>query len=122
MKLIVHQKVTMEHMNHHGTMEGKYLMSWLTDAAYMGLAQTLGRTDHIVMCSVNEMQFTNPVLLGAIIEIHYELVKAGRSSLTIAVEARDMLNPELKYGSCQVIYVTVGDDGKGKPHGITLSE
>lgn len=122
MKLITHQKVTMENMNHHGSMEGKCLMSWMSDSAYMGIAQTLGRTDHIVMCSVKEITFDNPVLLGAIIAIRYKLVKAGRTSLTIAVEARDMLNPELLYGSCQVVYVTVGDDGKSVPHGIILSE
>lgn len=122
MKLIAHEKVTMEHMNHHGSMEGKYLMCWLTDSAYMGVAQVLGRTDHIVMCCVNDLRFQNPVMLGAIIEFRYKLVKAGKSSLTIAVEARDMLNSEQVYGSCQVVYVNMGDDGKSAPHGITLTE
>ena len=72
------------------------------------------------MCAVRELVFRNPVLLGAVLSLSYELVKTGTTSLTIAVEARDMLDPELVYGSCQVVFVNTDDSGKSAPHGITM--
>ena len=122
MKLISHQKVTMQHMNHHGSLEAEYLVSWMTNGAYMGVSQIRGRADQIVMCAISDVRFQNPVPLGAIMSINYELVKTGKSSLTIAVEARDMINPELIYGSCQVVFVNTDEHGKSAPHGIVMPE
>lgn len=122
MKLVSHVGVRMEHMNHHGSLEAEYLADWMIGAAYIGVVQVLGRKEHIVMCAVKDLRFHNPVLLGAILSIRYELVRAGTTSLTIAVEARDMLDPELLYGSCQVVFVNTDDNGKSTPHGITMAK
>lgn len=72
------------------------------------------------MCAINDVRFHNPVYLSAIMAINYELMKAGKSSLTIAVEARDMMNPDLIYGSCQVVFVNTDENGKSAPHGIVV--
>lgn len=120
MKPVTHQSVRMEHMNNHGSLEAEYLAEWMISAAYIGVVQVLGRKEHIVMCAVRELVFRNPVLLGAVLSLSYELVKTGTTSLTIAVEARDMLDPELVYGSCQVVFVNTDDSGKSAPHGITM--
>ena len=109
-------------MNHHGSLEAEYLVSWMTNGAYMGVSQIRGRADQIVMCAISDVRFQNPVPLGAIMSINYELVKTGKSSLTIAVEARDMINPELIYGSCQVVFVNTDEHGKSAPHGIVMPE
>lgn len=119
MKLVSHRNVRMEHMNHHGSLEAEYLVFWMMETAYMGVVQVLGRKEHVVMCAVNDLRFHKPALLGTIMSVSYELAKVGKSSLTIGVEARDMLNPQVVYGSCQVVFVNTDTEGKSAPHGIT---
>lgn len=120
MKTINHRYVRMEEMNHHGSLYAGVLTDWMTEAAFFGVVQTLSRRDNIVMCAVQDFRFIAPVSLGDILSFQYELVKTGRTSLTIAVEARNMLNPETIYASCQVIFVNTDEHGKSTPHGLTL--
>lgn len=120
MKTITHRYVKMEDMNHHGSLYANTLASWMLDAAFFGVVEVLGRQDHVVMAGVQELCFLRPVELGAVLELRYALVKAGTSSLTIKVEARDKLDPEKGYGTCLVTFVNTDDEGKSAPHGILL--
>ena len=105
MKIISHRYVRMEQMNHHGSLYSGVLTDWMTETAFFGAVQTLGRRDHFVMCAVQDFRFAAPVELGTVLSLQYELTKVGRTSLTIAVEARDMLSPDILYSSCQVVFV-----------------
>lgn len=69
----------------------------------------------MVMCAVQDFRFISPVSLGDILRFQYELVNVGHTSLTIAVEARDMLNPETLFASCQVVFVNTDEQGKSAP-------
>lgn len=120
MKTITHHYVRMEQMNHHGSLYSGVLTDWMTEAAFLGAVQILGRQNNMVMCAVQDFRFITPAELGSVICFQYELVKVGRTSLTIKVEARDMLNPERLYSSCQVVFVNTGEDGKSAPHGLTM--
>lgn len=118
MKLITHHYVRMEQMNHHGSLYSGVMTDWMTEAAFFGVAQVLNRRDHMVMCALQDLRFILPIELGDILSFQYELVKVGRSSLTIAVEARNMFNPEILYSSCQVVFVNTDENGKSAPHGL----
>lgn len=120
MKTITHQYVKPEDMNHHGSLYANTLTDWMMRSAFFGVVEVLGRQDHVVMVGMNDFHFIQPVLLGAILEIRYELAKAGRSSLTIAVEARDKFDADKVYATCQITFVNTGEDGKSAPHGITM--
>lgn len=115
MKTITHHYVRMEQMNHHGSLYAGILTDWMTEAAFFGVAQILGRRDHIVMCAVQDFRFTAPAGLGDILSFRYELARVGRTSLTIAVEARNMLEPENVYATCQVVFVNTDENGKSAP-------
>ncbi len=121
MKIISHRYVRMEQMNHHGSLYSGVLTDWMTETAFFGAVQTLGRRDHFVMCAVQDFRFAAPVELGTVLSLQYELTKVGRTSLTIAVEARDMLSPDILYSSCQVVFVNTDENGKSAPHGISQS-
>lgn len=118
MKTITHHYVRMEQMNHHGSLYSGVLTDWMTEAAFFGAAQTLNRRDHMVMCAVQDFRFVAPVELGDILNFQYELAKVGRTSLTIAVEARNMLRPEIIYATCQVVFVNTDENGKSTPHNL----
>lgn len=119
MKTITHQYVLPENMNHHGSLYANVMTDWMMRAAFFGVIEVLGRQDHVVMVGMNDFHFIQPVLLGTILEIRYELARAGRTSLTIAVEMRDKLEPDKVYATCQITFVNTDEDGKSAPHGIT---
>ena len=119
MKIITYHYVRMEQMNHHGSLYSGVLTDWMTEAAFFGVAQILGRRDHMVMRAVQDFNFLAPIELGDILGFQYELIKTGRTSLTIAVEARDMFKPEKLYSTCQVTFVNTDENGKSAPHGLT---
>ncbi len=121
MKTINHRYVRMEQMNHHDSLYSGVLTDWMSEAAFFGVARTLGRRDHVVMCAIQDFRFVAPAELGTILTLRYELAKVGRTSLTIAVEARDMLNPDILYSTCQVVFVNTDENGKSAPHGITMA-
>ena len=120
MKTITHRYVKMEDMNHHGSIYANTLTSWMLDAAFFGIVDVLGRQDHVVMAGIQDFRFVRPAELGAILELRYELAKAGTSSLGIKVEARDKLDPEKIYSTCLVTFVNTDETGKSAPHGIRL--
>ena len=120
MKTITHRYVRMEQRNHHGSLYSGVLTDWMTEAAFFGVAKTLGRRDHVVMCAVQDFRFLAPTELGTILSFQYELIKAGNTSLTFAIEARDMLNPDILYATCQVVFVNTDENGKSAPHGIVV--
>lgn len=121
MKTITHHYVRMEQMNHHGSLYAGILTDWMTEAAFLGIARDIGRTDHIVMRAVQDFQFLQAAGLGAVMEFRYEVVKVGTSSLTVAVEAVDLFE-ERRYGSCQVSFVNTGEDGRSCPHGFVIED
>lgn len=118
MKTITHHYVRMEQMNHHGSLYSGVLTDWMTEAAFFGAAQTLNRRDHMVMCAVQDFRFVAPAELGDILSFQYELAKVGRTSLTIAVQAHNMLHPETIYATCQVVFVNTDENGKSTPHNL----
>lgn len=120
MKTITHHYVRMEQMNHHGSLYSGVLTDWMTEAAFFGAVEVFNRQDHMVMCAVQDFRFAAPARLGDVISFQYELVKTGRTSLTIAVKAHNMLDPELVYSTCQVVFVNTDEDGKSAPHGIVM--
>lgn len=121
MKTITHRYVRMEQMNHHGSLYGGTLTDWMTEAAFLGIAKEIGRKDHVVMRAVQELQFLLPVELGAILDLRYEIVKVGNSSLDVAVEAVDLFEKEKCYCTCRVSFVNTGEDGRSCPHGFSMA-
>lgn len=122
MKLAARYYVRQEQMNHHDSLYGGAMTEWMTQAAFFGIVDVLKRRDHVVMCAINNFRFVREVALGTIVDAYYKLVKVGNSSLTIAVEARDMLQPEAVYASCEVVFVNLDENGKSAPHGIVMAE
>lgn len=122
MKLASRYYVKPDQMNHHDSLYGGRMTDWMMEAAFFGIIEVVGRKDHIVMCAVNNFRFIQEVPLGTIIEVYWKLVKTGRTSLTIALEARDMLEPDKIYSSCEVVFVNLDENGKSTPHGIVMEE
>ena len=71
--------------NPYGDIFGGWLMSWMDSAA--GSVASLHCGGRAVTIAMDGMQFLNPVFVGDELSVYATLVKAGRTSMTIDVEA-----------------------------------
>jgi len=73
-----------EHSNHYGTLFAGNALSLMAKAAYIAGARRAGR--NVVMATAEKVDFLQPVKVGELIEIVARVVRAGTSSMTVAVE------------------------------------
>lgn len=119
MQIATRRFVRPEFMNHHQTLYAGYISEWLTEAAMIGVSGIMGSTEHIVLAAVREIRVVKPVLVGAVLELQYELGRIGTTSVEIKVLGTDFLTKE-RYFTGSAVFVAVDDEGKKKPHGLQL--
>jgi acyl-CoA thioesterase YciA len=102
--------------NAHGTIFGGVLLSYIDLA---GAIATREHCDRVVTIRMNEVVFHQPVFVGDIVSFYGEVVKIGRTSITIkvtVVSERWRGNREVaKVTEAEVIYVNVDADRKPTP-------
>lgn len=99
--------------NPNGDIFGGWLVSQMDLAAGV-LAKKTAR-GRVVTVAINSMTFLKPVHVGDIVSCHAELIKTGKTSLTIAVEV--WAEPPTATGGYRVtegtfVFVAIDDDGK----------
>lgn len=104
--------------NSAGTIFGGWIMSQVDIAGSIAaLERARGR---VVTVAVNSFEFHQPVFVGDLISCYAEVIKVGRTSITIKVEAyaqRCPSNPKtIKVTQAELTYVAL--DENRKPRGI----
>lgn len=117
MKIATRRFVRPEYMNHHHTLFAGYIAEWITEAGFIGVAETLDRTDHVVMAAIKEMNISKEISGGSILELQYEVEKYGTTSIILQVEGIDLITRQ-KHCEGKLVFVTIDDEGKKKPHGL----
>lgn len=74
-----------EQANHYGTLFGGYALSLMGKAAFV--AATRRARAPVVMATSEKIEFHVPVRVGELIELTARVVRVGRSSMTVAVDA-----------------------------------
>jgi acyl-CoA thioesterase YciA len=98
--------------NAHGTIFGGVLLSYLDQAGAVGAIHELrgrGWPDRlIVTVAMNRVEFHEPVFIGDVVSFWTELVRVGRTSITmhVAVEA-DRGGQQVNLTEAEVVYVAV---------------
>ena len=103
--------------NAHGTIFGGVILSYIDIAAAIEVRKHTLKT--IVTKAMHEVVFMAPVFVGDIVSFYTELVRIGRTSITVRVlvEADRAKNP----GACarvteaEVVYVAVDDQRRPVP-------
>ena len=110
--------------NANGDIFGGWIMSQMDlGGSLLANEIALGRVGTV---AVSEMSFSRPVKVGDVVCTHGELVKVGRTSITICVEVwvKPVLTPErgprYKVAQAQFIYVAIDQDGR--PRAIPAQE
>lgn len=104
--------------NANGDIFGGWLVSQMDLAAgVLAKKLALGR---VATVAINSMSFLRPVHVGDVVSCHVELIKQGRTSMTIAVEvwAQPAISQEL-YQVTEGSFVFVAIDKEGKPRPIS---
>ena len=121
MQIATRRFVRPEFMNHHQTLYAGTISEWATEAAMIGITAVLGRTDHVVLAALKEIRVLKEVTAGSILELQYEVKSYGTTSVEIQIEGRDFLSRNIHFTG-SAVFVTVDDEGKKTPHGLSLSK
>ncbi|MGI9549606.1 MAG: hotdog domain-containing protein, partial [Aurantibacter sp.] len=76
----------------------------------------------IVTKYMSEINFMSAPVQGDVVEIGIEVVKFGKSSLTLKSEVRNMMTRQTILTVDNIVMVNLGKDGKPAPHGKTEVE
>ncbi|HVG20658.1 MAG TPA: acyl-CoA thioesterase [Blastocatellia bacterium] len=98
--------------NAHGTIFGGVILSYIDIAAAIEVRKhTLKK---IVTKAMREVIFVAPVFVGDLVSFYTELVRVGRTSITIkvTVEADRVSNPgeRVRVTEAEVVYVAIDDN------------
>ena len=102
--------------NSNGDMFGGWLVSQM-DLGGAIYARNVSRS-RITTVAIDAMTFIHPVFVGDIVSCHAGLLKVGRTSITVAVEAwarRNRLDDRVKVTDGHFVYVALGEDGQKVP-------
>jgi acyl-CoA hydrolase len=102
--------------NHYGTLFGGNALSLMGKAAFVAATRRARRP--VVMATSEKVEFHIPVRVGELLELTASVVRVGRSSMTVVVEAvaEALISGERRIavrGSFEM--VAVDDDGKPTP-------
>ncbi len=110
-----------EDLNANETLFGGRVLAWVDEeAALYSIVQLENKK--VVTKYMSEINFMSTAVKGDIVEIGIEVVKFGKSSLTLNCEVRNKMTHETIVTVDNIIMVNLGDDGKPKSHGKTKVE
>lgn len=117
MELITTKVVLASEMGVSNNLFGGYMLSWL-DLAGAAYASQLCDSPRLVTAKFEEIVFEKPVKTGNLIKIYGEVVKFGKTSITVKLEAR---KHNVESGSqsnvctTTAVFVKINDDGEPIP-------
>ena len=105
-----------EDLNPNGTLFGGQLLAWIDEeAALYTIIQF--ENSKIVTKYISEINFMSSAVQGDIVELGIEVIKFGRTSITLNCEARNKMTRETILTVDHIVMVNLGADGKPIPHG-----
>jgi acyl-CoA thioesterase YciA len=110
-----------EDLNANNTLFGGKVLAWIDEeCALYSIIQLENKK--VVTKYMSEINFMSTAEKGDIIEIGIEVVKFGKSSLTLNCEVRNKMTHETIVTVDNIIMVNLGEDGKPLSHNKTKIE
>lgn len=110
-----------EDLNANGTLFGGKLLAWMDEEVALYCIVQL-ENKKIVTKYMSEINFMSAPVQGDVVEIGMEVIKFGKSSLTLKSEVRNMMTRQTVLTVDNIVMVNLGKDGKPSPHGKTEVE
>ena len=102
--------------NANGDIFGGWLMAQM-DLGASVLARTRAR-GRVATVAVDGMAFHHPVVVGEVVSIHAEMLREGRTSMRIGIEAWVMRQPSglhQRVTEATFVFVAVDTEGRKRP-------
>jgi acyl-CoA thioesterase YciA len=102
--------------NPNGDIFGGWIMSLMDVAA--GIAAGTRAHGRVATAAVSNLSFLQPVKVGDVVCVYTDVVKTGRTSITVGVEAwvlRQNQAPRLRVTFAEIVMVAVDEKGKPRP-------
>ncbi|HUN43261.1 MAG TPA: acyl-CoA thioesterase [Acetobacteraceae bacterium] len=102
--------------NPAGDIFGGWIMSLMDLAA--GIAAGTRAKGRVATAAVSNLSFIQPVKVGDVVCVYTEIVRTGRTSVTLAVEAwvlRRGQPPRIRVTAAEFVQVAVGENGRPRP-------
>jgi acyl-CoA thioesterase YciA len=117
MELITSRVVKESDLGTHGNLFGGKLLSWLDEAGGVLAAQVVD-SPRVVTVKFGEITFSRKVKVNRLVKIYGEIIKIGRTSVTLRLEARrhNPYSGEQKViTSNEIVFVKIDEDGEPEP-------
>ena len=118
MRFFSRKLIKPQDLNAHGTLFGGAVLSWIDEEAAIFVLCQLGK-GYIVTKYMSEINFVNSAQLGEVIEIGLELVRFGKTSITVKCEVRTKFQKKTIITIDEIVFVHVDEFGKPTPHFVT---
>jgi acyl-CoA thioesterase YciA len=102
--------------NPNGDIFGGWLMALMDVAG--GISAKARARGRVVTASVSNLSFLAPVKVGDVVCCYTDVIRTGRSSMNMAVEAwvlRQGQSERVKVTAAEFIYVAVDENGRPRP-------
>lgn len=114
--LTIHHLVKGEDLNHHHTLYAGRGAEWMVEAGFIAASNLLS-PKYVLCLKIHGMMFTRPVKPGEVVRFDSKIVLSGRSRLVAYIKATT--KGEMTVDGF-ITFVYVDDQGKSRPHGITI--
>ena len=104
-----------EDLNHHGTLFAGRCAEWTVESGFIAVAYEL-QPQNVVCLTLHGIEFLHPVRAGHIITFTSQIVRTGRSTVTVYVEVRDCREPSIMVARGFITFCYVDEDTKAMPH------
>lgn len=110
-----------EDLNPNGSLFGGTLLKWIDEEAAIYTVCQLD-TKSIVTKYISEINFQSSAKNGEIVEMGMEVVKMGKSSITLKCVVRNKISKRHIITVEEIVFVKVDEQGTPTPHGKTIAK
>lgn len=119
--MIFHSRkwVKPEDLNANGTLFGGRLLAWIDEEAAIYAMCQLNEMK-VVTKFMSEINFVSAAKHGDVVEIGLETLAFGTTSVSMRCEVRNKVTHVKILTIEKIVFVLLDENGKPKPHGITM--
>ena len=115
MRFLSRRLVMPNDLNYANSLFGGRALEWIDEEAAIFAACQMGTT-RIVTKKMSAIDFVSPGELGDILSIGTEVVRVGRTSLTVACEIRNQTHDSLVVRVDEIVLVALDENNSPTPH------
>ena len=121
MKYLTRKWVKPEDLNPNGSLFGVSLLKWIDEEAAI-YTITMLQSPYVVTKLMSEINFISSARAGDILEMGMNVVKVGRSSITLKCDVRNIMTHHTIVKIDEIVFVNLDSSGFPSAHGKRIED